>query len=751
MTLPTWLRRTWRKLYRCSVLYMLLACATAAQANMIFRDDFDDDLAPAPQVHIVRDDRVATLEMDYDAENAWGQWWTMTGRGEDDAGFLVTWWPLGAGAAAVDGVSLHAGAGCNGCLDACGGAMKSGSDARWLVTGNRRVQLQPLLNGAPYYVRIERIDGFGRISSRARVLTFDGGDAARVAALRTQMTHFDDFNLAAGAADETRWNNATAVATDPRFNLFFINDQYHAHTLHGTNREHTGDKSQTSQRFRKPVRIEHGARRRIVFDMDTPLSPRSVWYLDLNPVATDLTGHADFFDQEGATGLPAGMLRLRAAGQHFSVNLIDLHGASHPIASVDMEAHGRQAVSNVRRAFEARVGTDGIQVLVDGRMLIDTAFAPHSFRAGDYELLWIGFGYNTNKDANPYYLLHWDNFGFDGPDVEPRTVHNYVTRIAGGDYRKANRSSGLFPTFTVQIPDDLRPAIDGATAQAWLVLTYQMNDYSPLQLVAGDHVRLNGTASFTLPAPLNNSEPQDAQLSAWGMPHTVRVKLADLVRGGSSPLSIGDNALQFFVENSGILNVHIEVLYPPGSAPAYTPPAAIHSFPLHAQLPRLGPPARFERIGNTPVGAQHLIGANPGARIGISGEVVLSMTVGNRSYADWAPQLMVFPVQSIEVWSTGGTQGIAQVEVFLRRAGSGAVPGERVILLDTARHAPTPQGRYTVSFDTRGFANGDYELFVQATTPTGVKSHPSYGDEAERWDAAELSGKYYPIPVTLQN
>ena len=110
------------------------------------------------------------------------------------------------------------------------------------------------------------------------------------------------------------------------------------------------------------------------------------------------------------------MLRLRSQFQTFSVNLVGMDGASHQIASVDMEAAGRQAVSNVRRHFEVQVGTDGIEVLIDGRSVIDASFAPATFAAGDYEPLWIAFGYNTPKDAVPYYLVHWDNFGFDGPD-----------------------------------------------------------------------------------------------------------------------------------------------------------------------------------------------------------------------------------------------------------------------------------------------------------------------------------------------
>lgn len=734
---------------------VMLACGAGASplhAESIFRYGFEP-LEPAPLVTILRDDRVATLEIDYDGENAWGQWWTMDGSGADAAGFRVTWWPDDAAmAGGGHGMPIiaHGHDGSSGCLAPPAAPASPSGSARWLVSANRRVQLQPLANDAPYLVRVERIDALGRVISQPQLLRFDGGDGTRVDALRASLTHFDDFNLPLGAADETLWNNATVTSTDARFNLFFINDQYHAHTLHGTRVDNTGDRSQTSQRFRKALRIEPDGRRRIVFDMDSPLSPRSVWYLDLNPVRTDLTGHADFFDTEGATGLPAGMLRLRAQFQTFSVSLIGMDGASHQVASVDMEAVGRQAVSNVRRSFDVRVGTDGIEVSIDGREVIDATFAPHALAAGDYEPLWVGFGYNTPKDGVPYYLLHWDNFGFDGPVVEPRTVHNYVTRIAGTDYRKANRGNAEFPTFTVRVPDDLRPIVAGAGAEAWLVYTYQMGDYSNFTLAAGDHVKVNAGPTHLLPERVNNSVPENPDLLAWGLPYTVRLKLGDIAQGGASPLVIGDNTFQFFAENTGLLNVHVEVFYPPGSAPAYTPPAAIHPFPLHADLPRLGLPARFARIGDTEVGEAHHLTAESPERIAVTGTVPLEFVVGNHSYANWAPELMVFPVQSTEVWSSGGTSGIAGIEVFLRAPGAPS-PGQRVLALDTARDAPAPQGRYIRTLDLSGLADGDYDLFVQATSPSGLKSHPSYGDETHVWDAADLAGAYYPIGITVDN
>jgi len=499
------------------------------------------------------------------------------------------------------------------------------------------------------------------------------------------------------------------------------------------------------------LRVEHGVRRRIVFDMDAPLSPRSVWYLDLNPIASELTGHASFFDEEGALGLPAGILRLRAAHQSLSVSLIDMQGAAHQLASVDLESVGRQVVSNVRRNYDVRVGTDGVQIFVDGLSVINTSYAPYAFAAADYELLWVGFGYNTAKDANPYYLVHWDNFGFDGPVVDSRVVHNYVTRIEGSDYQKASRGNNQFPRFTVNIPDDLHPTASNVTAEAWLVLTYQMGDYSNLDILPTDFVRLNGSAQYLLPLPRNNSTPLNPNLMAWGVPHTARIKLGDITTAGASPLLVGNNVFQFFAENSGLMNVHVEVLYPPGSAPAYTPPSSIHHFPLHAELPRLAPPARFQRIAGTDIGDSHHLGANPIERIDVSGLVPLNIEVGNRSWAGWAPQLMHVPVVSSELWSAGGTTGIARIEVFLRPSGSGSGPGERVLLLETAVDAPAPQGRYRLDLETVGIPNGDYDLFVQASTPSGMKSVPSYGDETYHFDAAELSGAYYPIQIRIDN
>ena len=78
-----------------------------------------------------------------------------------------------------------------------------------------------------------------------------------------------------------------------------------------------------------------------------------------------------------------------------------------------------------------------------------------------------------------------------------------MSRIEGSDYAKANIGNGETPTYTIAVPDDLRPVSAGATAEAWLVFTYQLGDYSSHHLVAGDHVRLNGVTNFDSQLPFS--------------------------------------------------------------------------------------------------------------------------------------------------------------------------------------------------------------------------------------------------------
>ncbi len=698
----------------------------------------------APVVAIFRDDHVATIEIDYDP-SAWdgGQIWSVGTDGLDHSGYLITWWP---DAEEADDIIL--GLGCSESKSS--GRLTSASEQEpfKMVTANRVVQLQPIANDVKYHVKVEKINGLGKICSPATQQSFQGGDGARVEGLRQDMTFFDDFNLAAGLPDELKWNTAMTPQVDPRFNLFFINPQCHGHSMTGTLNGSPGDKSQVAQRPRKSILIEESDPRRIVFDMDGIFSPRSVWYLDLNPVKTDLSGHMSFFDSDGDKGLPADILRLRSARNELSVHLINTKGESFKVANVDLADFGRKLTTNVRRSFEVLVSTEGIEVKVDTTTVISEVFDEGAFKAGVYDILWSVIGYNTSKSDNPYFLSHWDNFGFDGPDVEENIVYNYVTRIKGTDKQKFNANSNASPTFNINVPDDIKPIVEGVKNEVWLVFTYMYNDYSTLSIQEGDHFLFNGQ-SFPLPAPYNNSDPVDPSLvGAFGSPISNRIKIGEVNQNGTSPLNIGDNTIQFLGHNGGIMNLHLEVVCPKESPlSSYTPPSQIHPYDLHHDLPQLGTPASIIHIDNESY--EEIDGVKNGPVI--SGQVPVEILIGNESWANWAPGSLRFPALGAHLWSNGSTPGFSKVDLYIRPFGLDSIEKVSIATLNTNEDAPSPQLRYEFMVDTEEIADGMYELSVEAIQSDGRKSHPAYDGFAWRWDAEDLSGAYEPILITISN
>ncbi|MEO7430619.1 MAG: hypothetical protein ABIR62_00955 [Dokdonella sp.] len=124
--------------------------------------------------------------------------------------------------------------------------------------------------------------------------------------------------------------------------------------------------------------------------------------------------------------------------------------------------------------------------------------------------------------------------------------------------------------------------------------------------------------------------------------------------------------------------------------------------------------------GSLQVDETHHPGAPPPGCVAASGVVRLHVVVGNRSDAGWTPELMVLPVPSNENRSAGDTGGFATIDVA------------------TACDVPTPQGRYLRRFDRHGLPNGDHELFVQASEPSGLKGDPSLGNETSIWPLARV-------------
>ena len=703
---------------------------------------------PAPQLVLRRDDHVATLEMDYDPNSGWGgNMWNIGSDGTDALGYRIQWWPDPADIGLVNFEM-----GCASDNSAGTMTIATENDPYEMVSANKMVQIQPIANNVRYHVKVEKLNGFGQVCSPATTLDFMGGDGIRVNQLRTSMTFFDDFNLPMGPNNEKKWNNAQTPQTDPRFNLFFINGQCHTHSLNGTRNDGAGDKSQTAQRARKPILIEATTRRRIVFDMDGIFSGRSVWYLDFNPVNTDLTGHMSFFDFDGDEGLPADVCRLKATGHGISVNLIDAGGASYKVAEADLSQFGKAMMPNVRRSFDVRLAADGIQIFVDGVEVIDQAFAPGAFKPGIYHPLWSVIGYNTSKDDVPFFLSHWDNFGFDGPDLEAYHIHNYVIQTEGSDLQKTYREwngNAMPANFEIHIPDDIRPLADGVKNDVYLVWTYLKNDYSSFNIQSIDSFTVNGR-KFPMPQGGNNTNPNKPGLVDYsGSALSNRIKIDQVMKNGPSLIAPGMNQISFVGSNTGIVNVHLEVFCPASSPePAYTPPSSIHHFVHHGDLPKTGPSARISFIDDREFSQE----ANDQFVLSgtLSDTVPVEVVIGNFAWSNWAPQWFNQPSLSTEYWTAGSTRGIERVELYLRKKGTTG-KGLLVNTLQTNVDAPAPQLRYTFLMDTKKVPDGNYELFVQAITPDGTLSHPAYGGFGFRFDLAELSGAYTGIKVNINN
>ena len=319
-------------------------------------------------------------------------------------GYRVTWWPV-----------------------------HRPQDVQHKLTALRRTQIQPLGNGVPYAVRVQGVDGMGHLVGGPAQGIVHGGSDARVRTLRAQLTgFFDDFNRPAGLPEERKWNTTFSKINDPALQAFFINHQFHSHTLVGTPATGYGDRGQTVHRVRNALQLGPGETRRIVFDLDgVGYGGRTVWYLDLLSAPVDITSHFAISGGAGFPGHPSPGLRFKLLGQELSLWSLTTDGEQILIVkqpSIDWD--GFQTFPNVRRAFEILVSENNVRVTLDGGVVLDSPLGFGALAPGSYTVHWTAFGYNTMKVNLPYMLLHWDNFGFDGP-APSTVVHNYRSQVRG--------------------------------------------------------------------------------------------------------------------------------------------------------------------------------------------------------------------------------------------------------------------------------------------------------------------------------
>jgi Carbohydrate binding domain len=566
------------------------------------------------------------------------------------------------------------------------------------LTQFRALQVQPLVNGQNYQLQIQSMDKMGNVSRPTAPISFSG-NTSRTNALRSQMTgFFDDFNTAAGSWDDRKWNNAYDLCGDPAIGSFFVNTQTHVHNLVGTG---DCDRIQNISRARQIFDFS-GRTGTLVFDMDG-LFGRDFWYLDLVPDLHDITGHIHL-DDEGVSSGPANTLRLRQNGHGVAVLWVDASGKSRTLLENNwsnfdpLDWVGMPTIPNLRRQWQVKISTSYIEIKIDGKVaLAGNISLPYS-RA---HVLWTQFSYGAAKDNQPYTMLHWDNFGFDGPKSNT-TTHNYpLPQIGGGDAVLVEGSKSA----SLNIPD----AISGQqTAERLMfsVMAYQYGDV----VNDTDSVTVNGT-KFTIPKPKSgNISVADLvqPLAAW----TVTVPLP------KGTLKQGANNLQYSLKNRlYVFNVHAEVDYPSGSVPAYTQPnrAKVTASGIPA-LPDIGPGATFTKVGSKAVDINWDSANNP--TYPVSGAVDISFEVDN----------------FVAMIGHGKNPGISRVDVLMDKK-----------VIQSIDVGGTVAHNGVFKLNTTQFSNGYHEFFVKAFNPAGTPSFPQY------FLGGAKSGDYLPLKLNISN
>jgi hypothetical protein len=568
------------------------------------------------------------------------------------------------------------------------------------LTQYRILQLQPLVNGQKYEAQVQAVDMLGNLSTPSQTVSF-AGTSARVDQMRSRMTgFFDDFNRPAGAASELKWNNAWSFCSDPAFSSMFINNQFHVHNMVAAT---NCDRGQSISRPRNTFDFT-GRTGTISFDFDGEFR-RDQWYLDLVPDLMDITGQVNIEAGDVASN-PGNVLRFHQNEQIVEILWIDAKGVETKLASTDYNPYppldelGLKLVSNVRRHWELKVSQNSAEVWINGKKVVATNKLNLPF--GKATVLWNEFSYNTRKSNEPYVLVHWDNFGFDGPASQIET-HNYRTPGYGGfDYVELQKESVIRE---IKIPDEVK----GATAQR-LMFTMQMSnnwyDWSP-----EDKVIINGQ-TFPVPKP-SGIQTELINLVSEINPYSMIINLPPGV------LKTGDNQIEFVLLSCGVTNVHAELDFPAGKAPAYTPPEKVYPLVTMPAMPDVGPGAFIQAFGDTKVEIGGTVEEEEAKKVfPVSGRVPVKFVVHN----------------DIALAATGRNPGITKVELRLNQK-----PIYSVDLND----APYFEGAYVL--DTSQYANGQYAIDVVATNKNGVTSIPDY------FQGDSVAGDYYPLQIGINN
>ncbi len=618
------------------------------------------------------------------------------------------------------------------------------------------IQLQPLQPGKFYGAYVQSVGWTGLISDATPIMRFQTDDT-RVKDMRTRLTgFFDDFNKPAGFFDELKWNSAFSGCVGINAGGQFINAQFHAH-----NQASTGfcDRGQAVSRPRAIFDFT-GRTGSIEFDMDGA-EGRDTWYLDLFPESQgfiDVPGHAHL-DVAGMQSPPIQTLRIKQGnGGVTNVSYFDTTGAQifPPIVGEGCSGGDTRwcnppapVVKNYRRHWKISINHDStttvhVKITVDGALVAESNNVP--FPSNRASMDWVLFPYNSAKENFPTSLLHWDNFGFDGP-AQTIETHNYTNGIIGTSIPDATGCSGGLPMATtanpvtqnIKIPD----SIAGATA-ARFMFTVTTSGCSGYGTSTSDNITINGKS-------YKFNDPQQLPINANIQPgtiipeqETINIPLADL-----GNIKQGDNTIVYNLTSVGILNAHMEFDFPKGQAPSYTPPSVVYPNlnPVATNPPGdIGPGASIQDIGG--YYANDTWNQGPLGDLGYCGfpshttdpQSTCSGTISHPFDAQLSGiQNIWFGIHGENALNgTGTNPGITEYDIIVDR--------QRIFAKQTNLTVPAPSVFDVYSWDTAQTCNGVHEVFLLAFNPNGTESLPDYF-QSEMLDM----GEYNPFYIITNN
>ena len=618
------------------------------------------------------------------------------------------------------------------------------------ITTYRAIQMQPLENGTQYIAEVYSIDDAGNVSAPSPQVTFTG-NSARVDALRTQMNgFFDDFNLAAGDFDQTKWNLATTACVGKGYGSNFINTQSHAHNIIG---DRNCDRGQVVSRPRALLDLSQGTRT-IAFDFDgDPDAGIEEWYLDLfayDPAfpVRDLQEDVSIGDIGPKFGIkdPGTILRISQGNpsdngvhvQYFGPDGIKYQFDNQPNSGVcvDLRFCSPKRISNVpnvRRHWKILLSKTSIVITIDDIKVADVNLVNTTLPSGlpfnQAYMHWNHTSYNTQKHNDSTVLLHWDNFGFDAPAGTTKTVvtHNYTDGVIGTQYSLDQNLSYVIPPSTItspvnkviKIPDQIMNNGGVAPIEARLKYTMQsalsgtsfrsFNGSDP-----AEYVLINGK-KYTVPVLKSKIAGFDfvATLASGYATYTQQINInpADLVTG--------DNNIAIAINNSGVTNLHLEIDYPKNPNLKYTQP--INTYPNYA----------------SEIQSDHTVAIKPGAAIaninGVnlpSGSIHTPVDTQYTKQVTWVGNVIGNLATTVHINAIpymagmGVNNGLAHYDVYMDR--------KIVYSKDTFQdntilgrvHAPVVDDVVTIS--SAGLCNGEHELFVRAYDSDNTVSFPDY-------------------------